>query len=77
MELITTREAGVYLRVTPETIRKYVRAGRLRALMTPSGRILVAWQDVEQLAPPDRLLRGRAIFGSIAVGLPEPLSRRS
>lgn len=55
--LITTREAAEYLRVTPETVRKYVRQGRLRALVAANGRVMVDWQDVVEMAPPDRLLR--------------------
>lgn len=55
--LVTTREASEYLRVSPETVRKYVRQGRLRSLVAANGRILVDWQDVLEMAPPERLLR--------------------
>ena len=46
-ELMTVEEAAIFLRLTPYTIRKQARAGRLPAFRAPGGnKILFKRQDI-------------------------------
>jgi DNA-binding transcriptional MerR regulator len=49
-ELLLTNHAARILEVSPQTIRAWERAGRLKALKTASGVRLFARTDVEALA---------------------------
>jgi excisionase family DNA binding protein len=46
---MSTSEASHLLRVSPETVRSYVRDGRLRALRTATGRWRLLRDDVRVL----------------------------
>jgi len=49
-QLLTPAEAGRLLDLTPAGVRYLERAGKLRAMRTPTGRRLFRRRDVEQLA---------------------------
>jgi excisionase family DNA binding protein len=52
MDLITVKEAAKELRVSPVTVRRYIKSGRLRCIRL--GRtIRLRREDVEALAPTD------------------------
>jgi len=51
MKILTTREAADALRVTPETIRRYVRAGAIDATTTPGGDLRIASTEIDRFLP--------------------------
>lgn len=44
---MTVAEVAALFRVDPETVRRWVKMGKLRAVMLPSGRVRVRREDVE------------------------------
>ncbi len=50
---LTTGQAGRRWGVTSETVREWVRTGRVPAVRTPSGRFLIAERDVQPLPSVD------------------------
>ena len=54
MTLLTTDEAADRLRISPYTLRQWVRDGKVKAHKIPSGRILFRVEDL------DKLLTGRS-----------------
>jgi predicted site-specific integrase-resolvase len=46
-KLIGTSRAAVILDVTPETVRSWAKLGKLRHVVTPSGRIMFDPADLE------------------------------
>jgi excisionase family DNA binding protein len=48
-DLLTTAEAAEMLRVSPETVARWVRLGQLEAIRLPSGHIRIRREDVEKL----------------------------
>ena len=50
-EYMTTGQAARYLAVSAETVRRWVDAGRLGAVVTPTGRRLVLRSAVAVLQP--------------------------
>ena len=52
MTLLTTDEAADRLRISPITLRQWVRAGKVKARKLPSGRILIRSEDLDELLKP-------------------------
>ena len=52
MTLLTTDEAADRLRISPITLRQWVRAGKVKAQKLPSGRILIRGEDLDELLKP-------------------------
>lgn len=50
-ELMTTTAAAARLRVTSQTIRRWIASGELRAVRTRTGRYQVLTEDVERAMP--------------------------
>ena len=48
-EILNTREAAALLKVTTQTIKNYIYAGRLKALKTPGGHHRIRRQDLQAL----------------------------
>lgn len=48
-ELLTPGEVAKMLRVSPDTITRWIRLGRLRAVKLPSGTYRIARRDVENM----------------------------
>ena len=48
-EILNTREAAALLNVTPQTIKNYIYAGKLKALKTPGGHHRIRRADLEKL----------------------------
>jgi len=48
-EILNTREAAALLKVTTQTIKNYIYAGRLPALKTPGGHHRIRRQDLQRL----------------------------
>ena len=48
-DLLTPGEVAKMLRVSPDTITRWIRLGQLRAAKLPSGTYRVARKDVEKL----------------------------
>ena len=51
---LTVSEAATRLRCEPSAVRKWIRDGRLPAVRTPGGRILVAEPDLVLVLEPAR-----------------------
>lgn len=45
--LLTTTEAAARLRVGVSTVRRWAKTGRLRHVVTPSGRVLFAAEEID------------------------------
>ena len=52
MGRLTTSETALALRVTEQTVRKYIEEGNLPAKRLPNGRFLIDVSDVEALLKP-------------------------
>jgi excisionase family DNA binding protein len=48
-DLLTPGEVAKMLRVSPDTITRWIRLGQLRAAKLPSGTYRIARKDVEKL----------------------------
>jgi excisionase family DNA binding protein len=49
-ELLTTEQVGIYLRVTPDVVRAWIRSGKLTALrLGPTGPYRVRPEDIAAL----------------------------
>lgn len=48
-EILNTREAAALLNVTPQTIKNYIYAGKLKAMKTPGGHHRIRRADLEKL----------------------------
>lgn len=48
-EILSTREAAALLKVTTQTIKNYIHAGKLKALKTPGGHHRIRRSDIEEL----------------------------
>jgi excisionase family DNA binding protein len=48
-DLLTPGEVAKILRVSPDTITRWIRLGQLRAAKLPSGTYRIARKDVEKL----------------------------
>jgi putative nucleotidyltransferase with HDIG domain/excisionase family DNA binding protein len=48
-ELLSAREAAIALNVTPQTIKNYIYAGRLKSLKTPGGQHRIRRSDLNSL----------------------------
>lgn len=49
---LTTKQAAERLRTSPETVRRWVRDGKLAAITYPSGRRKFRPQDVDAILTP-------------------------
>lgn len=50
-DYMTTGEAARFLAVSAETVRRWVKEGRVDAYVTPGGRHLVHRSEVERMQP--------------------------
>ena len=48
-DILTPGEVAKMLRVSPDTVTRWIRLGRLRAAKLPSGTYRIARKDVEKL----------------------------
>jgi len=48
-ELLSAREAAIALNVTPQTIKNYIYAGRLKSVKTPGGQHRIRRSDLNSL----------------------------
>jgi excisionase family DNA binding protein len=48
-ELLTPAEVAKMLRVSPDTVTRWIRLGQLRAAKLPSGTYRISRRDVEKL----------------------------
>lgn len=54
--LLTVQDVAVALRVTPDTVRHYIRAGTLEAIRLPGGSFRIPAEQIAALAGSPRAL---------------------
>ena len=70
-DLCTTKVAASMLDVTPDTVRRWVKEGRLAPVRLPSGRMRFRRSDVEaQLTPDVPAVAGDCVAGVEPPGAP-------
>ena len=65
-ELLSTAEAAAMIPTCNEqTLRRWARAGRVPAVVPPSGKFLFRESDIEELLVPRRLVEASAVSGEV------------